>query len=1301
MAALKHDLNELAIRINRCLVRDRRRLLSQAEAVQRADKNQAEALARVEEAIRASEAKVSARRALVPAIRYPDDLPISQRRAEIAAAIEQHQVVVICGETGSGKTTQLPKICLELGRGIRGMIGHTQPRRIAARSVADRVAHELGVRHGEVVGSKVRFGDRTSDATLVKLMTDGILLAETQGDRAFEQYDTIIVDEAHERSLNIDFLLGYLRTLLPRRPDLKVIITSATIDPDRFARHFASPKGPAPVILVSGRTYPVEVRYRPLVDEDARDGDIESGLLAAVDELAREGSGDILAFFSGEREIRDAAEFLRKHHTPGDTRTSVLPLYAKLSASEQQRVFEPHPGRRIVLATNVAETSLTVPGIRYVIDTGVARVSRYSARTKVQRLEIEAISKASAQQRTGRCGRLGPGICIRLYAQDDFSARSEFTDPEILRTSLASVILQMKSLRLGRIEEFPFIEPPEPRLIRDGYETLRELGAVDEGDELTPLGRDLARLPIDVRVGRMILAGVQRGCLAEMLVIASFLSVQDPRERPIDAQQAADEQHARFRNPESDYLGILSLWAFYRDQKRHLSHSKLRALCRASFLSYVRLREWENVHHQLAELGGSMGWHANREPALPDEIHRSLLTGLLSNIGRKRETGEFQGPRGLSFRVFPGSALFKKTPAWVMAGELVRTTQLWARQVAGVKTEWIEAAAGHLLKRSWFDPHWSRESGKAFAFERLSLHGLDIVERRRTPLGPLDAAKARELFIHHALVEGDAAINAPAIRQNLALAEEMRALEVRARRLDLLAESAARFAFYDRVLPPDVWSVSLFEAWRVQRERGNPKILQMSMGDLVAPGVTPPTRAAFPDAIRAGDVTLPLRYVFDAAKEDDGVTLVLPVEAMAHVEPARLAWLIPGLLREKVELIIKSLPKSVRRLIAGPSTLAARFVEETPFGEGDLFERLSRFLTKATSVEVLARDLAASPLPAYLQFRVEVHDTGGKVLASGRDFGAIRDQLSGALRSAVLKSGDSKFTRDDIRDWDFGTLPERVELKRAGVVVPAFPAILDKGASVSLRLVDSAAAAQWHTRRGVRRLFTLTAGREFQRQTMHLPGVDRLGLQFASLGGTRAISGQIRDLVADRAFIGNDALPRSRDDFDIALTLGMQRVGRALEEVKALCGPIGTNYHAARLGVDAQTPPTWAGVIVDMREQLAHLCPPTFLVDTPLDRLAHYPRYLAGIVARLRKLPGGNLAKDAQNAAQIEPWWRVFVARHAQDPEAVVREPEFAAFRWLIEEMRISLFAQELRTAVPVSLKRLQEQWQAVVKARS
>jgi len=1274
-----------------------------ADALERGVDQRDAGLSRFFEAIRASESKVNARRTLVPRITYPADLPVSQRRDEIAAAIERHQVVVVCGETGSGKTTQLPKICLELGRGVRGMIGHTQPRRIAARSVADRVAHELGVSHGEVVGSKVRFGDRTSDRTLVKLMTDGILLAETQGDRSFEQYDTIIVDEAHERSLNIDFLLGYLRTFLARRRDLKVIITSATIDPERFARHFASSAGPAPIIQVSGRTYPVEVRYRPLVgeDEDARDGDVETGLLAAVDELAREGDGDILAFFSGEREIRDAAEFLRKHHPPGATRTSVLPLFAKLSFAEQQRVFEPHAGRRIVLATNVAETSLTVPGIRYVIDTGVARVSRYSARTKVQRLEIEAISRASAQQRTGRCGRLGPGICIRLYAQDDFLARLEFTDPEILRTSLASVILQMKSLRLGRIEDFPFIEPPEPRLIRDGYETLRELGAVDETDELTPLGRDLARLPIDVRVGRMILAGVQRGCLSEMLVIASFLSVQDPRERPLEAQQAADEQHARFRNAQSDYLGILALWAFYREQKRHLSHSKLRKLCRDSFLSYVRLREWENVHHQLGELGGSMGWHANREPATHDDIHRSLLTGLLSNVGRKKETGEFQGPRGMVFRIFPGSGLFKKPPAWVMAGELVRTTQLWARQVAGVKVEWIESAAAHMLKRSWFDPHWSSESGKAFAFERLSLHGLDIVERRRTPLGPLDAHKAREYFIHHALVEGDAAIVSSAIRQNLALAEEMRALEVRARRLDLLAESAARFAFYDRVLPPDVWSVSLFESWRTQRERGNPKLLQMSHADLVAPGVTPPTRVAFPDAIRVGDVTLPLRYVFDAAKEDDGVTLWLPVEALAHVEPARLAWLIPGHLREKVELIIKSLPKAVRRLIAGPSALAGRFVEETPFGVGDFFEHLAAFLTRATGVEVSARELAASPLPAYLLFRVEVHDSTGKVLASGRDFGAIRDSLSGALRSAVLKSGDTRFTRDDLRDWDFGELPERVELRRAGIVVPAFPAILDKGASVSLRLVDSPAAAFWHTRRGLRRLFTLAAGREFQRQTMHLPGLDRLGLQFATLGGAKAASGQIRDLIADKAFIGDDAIPRTRDDFDIALTLGMKRIGRSIGEVMALCSLIGGNYHAARLGIDAQTPPTWAGVIADVREQLAYLCPPTFLADTPHDRLVHYPRYLAGISTRLRKLPGGNLARDAQNAAQVEPWWRVFVARHAQDPEAVVREPEFAAFRWLIEEMRISLFAQELRTAVPVSIKRLQEQWQAVVKARS
>jgi len=825
-------------------------------------------MARLEADITSSQARCRARQRALPRPEFPGDLPIVEHRRNIADAIARHQVIVVCGETGSGKSTQLPKMCLEAGRGAAGLIGHTQPRRIAARSIAARIARELGTPLGDVVGYKVRFSDRTRPDAFIKVMTDGILLAETQGDRSLSRYDTIIIDEAHERSLNVDFLLGYLRQLLPRRPELKLIITSATIDPQRFSEHFDG----APIIEVSGRAHPVDVRYRPLQsgDPDELDRDMRQGILAGVDEIASVGRGDVLVFLSGERDIRETAEALRKHHPPN---TEILPLYARLSAAEQNRVFEPHPGRRIILATNVAETSLTVPGIRGVVDPGLARMSRYSARSKVQRLPIEPISQASARQRAGRCGRLGPGVCIRLYSEDDYAGREAFTQPEILRTNLASVILQMKALNLGDVAAFPFIDPPRRGMIRDGYETLRELGAFDEKDRLTDIGRRLARLPIDPRIGRMILAADAEGCLAEVLIIGAALSVQDPRERPMDQSDAADEAHGRFVDERSDFLTFLRLWQAYHEQKRHLSWSKLRRWCHEHFLSFLRMREWHDVHQQLRILVTQGGMCPNDEPADEERIHRAILSGLLSSIARRGERHEYDAARGSGYYIFPGSVLFRKTPPWVMAAEIVQTTRRYARCVASVRPQWIERVGGHLVKCEYSEPHWHRASAQVMAFERVTLFGLEIVARRRVPYGPIEPDAAREMFIHHALVEGEYKSDAPFLEHNRRLIEEIRDIEARRRKRDVLVDAQARHAFYDKRLGPQIFSGRSLEHWRVGAEADNPDLLFMTRHDLMLPGAEAADREQFPDELVLGTLRLPLEYRLEPGGEDDGVTV--------------------------------------------------------------------------------------------------------------------------------------------------------------------------------------------------------------------------------------------------------------------------------------------------------------------------------------------------------------------------------------------------------------------------------------------
>ncbi len=1284
---------------------DRGRLMGRLRGLSRGGRD--EDLARLIADIERGEARVESRRAAIPPLMYPADLPVSERRAEIAAAIEKHQVVVVCGETGSGKTTQIPKICLELGRGVRGVIGHTQPRRIAAVSVATRVAQELNVPLGGLVGYKIRFGDRTANETAVKLMTDGVLLAETQGDRRLERYDTIIIDEAHERSLNIDFLLGYLRTLLPRRPDLKVIITSATIDPERFARHFRDRDGrDAPIVMVSGRTYPVEVRYLPAesLEPEDRDAGFEPLLLRAVDEAARTDPGDMLVFLPGEREIREAAESLRKHRVPGHTATAVLPLYGKLSAADQQKVFEPHPGRRIVLATNVAETSLTVPGIRFVIDSGLARLNRYSHRTKVQRLEVEPISQASAAQRAGRCGRIGPGICFRLYAQEDFEKRPEFTEPEILRTNLASVILQMKALHLGAVEEFPFIEPPDSRMIKDGYDTLLELGAIDQAGALTKIGRDLSRLPIDPRIGRIILAADAEHCLAEGLVIAAAMSVQDPRDRPLEEQDKADAAHALLRDERSDFLSYLKLWGWWRHNKRHLSSSKLRKACKANFLSFMRMREWDEVHHQLAGLVGSMGYKARHEAARPDAdpndgpqvdveaLHRAVLAGLLSNIGMKTETGEYAGPRGVRFNIFPGSSLFKKGPKWVVAAELVRTTKLYARTVAGIKPEWIETLAGDLVRKTQAEPVWSPESGRAVALERGTLFGLEIYAKRRVDYGKYYPKEARELFIHHALVESDMRSTAAFHRHNIAMVDEVREMEVRARRTDLLASFEQRFAFFDAKIPADVYNVPRLDRWRKEAERESPRLLFLTLDDLVRPEAPPVRKEDFPDDLEVGGVRLPLVYRLTPGEANDGLTARLPVAAVTHADEDRMGWLVPGLLEQKIAEIVRALPKPIRRLVPQPTALAKEIAAAVEFGKGSLIDQIGEHIRKATGHAVPRDVLAGADLPKYLRMHYEVVADDGRTIAAGDDLEAIRRKVAPQVREALRGSAGREFNRDGLKDWDFDDLPVEVVLKRAGVEVPAYPALVDRGTSVSLRLYDTAPAAAEVTRLGLRRLYVLAAKDDYARRVKGLPVVERLLLPLSAYGRPDAMRKQLLDLMAERAFMPEGEIVRDRAAFDRGLSAGLDRLGRVSDEVGTLVERIVQASSVLDHTFPEKTPDGWGPALADIRAQKQRLMHGEFLSTTAWEHLRHYPRYLAAATARIRKLPGAGAERDARAMAQLAPHERALAEREKRCRELGVLDPALIEFRWMIEEFRVQLFAQELGTARPVSEKRLAEQ---------
>ncbi|MDP9407904.1 MAG: ATP-dependent RNA helicase HrpA, partial [Actinomycetota bacterium] len=1318
-------------------------------------------LEQVDAAVAAAERRLAARRAGVPAVRYPEQLPVSQAKDEILAAIRDHQVVIVSGETGSGKTTQLPKICLELGRGVLGMIGHTQPRRLAARSVAERVAEELGVPLGGAVGFTVRFSDRAGDDTLVRLMTDGILLTEIQRDRLLRQYDTIIVDEAHERSLNIDFILGYLKQLLPRRPDLKVVITSATIETGRFSQHFDG----APVIEVTGRTYPVEVRYRPLVEEvevdDDLDGDLDGdrgaadarpdagrrrpassaatsgrdgradgagradrdgdgervrdqvqAICEAVEELTREGPGDVLVFLSGEREIRDTADAVAGLGLPN---TEIVPLYARLSAAEQHRVFAPHTGRRIVLATNVAETSLTVPGIRYVVDPGTARISRYSHRTGVQRLPIEAISQASARQRAGRCGRVAEGICIRLYAEEDFLARPAFTEPEILRTNLAAVLLQMTSLGLGDIEAFPFVEPPDRRNVREGIRLLEELGALDSASadprtRLTTVGRKLAQLPIDPRLGRMVLEADRNGVVGEVLVVAAALSIQDPRERPADAREAAAQSHARFRDERSDFLAWLNLWHYVRERQAELSSSAFRRMCKREFLSWLRVREWQDLHGQLRQvvksLGisyrGPAGTDAGPDDAAEDEtgdtalerpdwdadgVHRALLAGLLSHIGLY-DAGrrDYQGARGARFAVAPGSALFKKPPRWVMAAELVETSRLWGRVAARIEPEWAEALAQHLVKRTYSEPHWEKKRGQVVAYEKVTLYGVPLVANRKVGYAHVDPELARELFIRHALVEGDWETSHHFFRDNLRLLEDVEELEHRARRRDIVVDDETLFAFYDARIPADVVSARHFDAWWKKTRRAQPDLLTFTRDVLLNATAGGVRESDYPDVWRQGDLELALSYQFEPGSEADGVTVHIPLPVLNRVRPDGFEWLVPGLREELVTALIRSLPKPLRvHFVPAPDRARAVLAHVTP-REEPLLDALERELQRMSAIPVPRDAWQLDRLPDHLRMTFRVEDTDGQCLAQGKDLPALQRQLAGEVRAAVVEAAGG-LERTGLQAWPGGTLPRAVTQRRRGHAVQGFPALVDEGDSVAVRVFPTPGEAQRAMWLGTRRLLLLGLPAPTRVVKGRLSNASVLALSRSPHGSPVALlddcaAAVVDSLVAEHGGPAWDeaAYDALRDAVRAAYEERLLGVVRVVERVLPA-------WHA----VEARLKETGGGFPLlparnDVRAQVDALVHPGFVTATGPRRLPDLVRYLRAAEHRLEKLPR-DPHRDRERMRRIQELSEHY--RQVLDRLPPARRAAAGQVRWMLEELRVAFFAQPVGTAYPISEERV------------
>ncbi|WP_329471447.1 ATP-dependent RNA helicase HrpA [Streptomyces sp. NBC_01723] len=1297
-------LGTLAPRLAELSLRDAHRLGRRLEGARKIRKPEARAavLAEIETEVAKAEQRVGERRARVPVVSYPEQLPVSQKKDEIAAAIRDHQVVIVAGETGSGKTTQIPKICVELGRGVRGMIGHTQPRRIAARTVAERVADELDTPLGETVGWKVRFTDQVNpESTFIKLMTDGILLAEIQTDRELRAYDTIIIDEAHERSLNIDFLLGYLAQLLPKRPDLKVVITSATIDPERFSRHF----GDAPIVEVSGRTYPVEVRYRPLLEEDGDDADRDqiTAITDAVEELMGEGKGDILVFLSGEREIRDTADALEKKKYRF---TEVLPLYARLSHAEQHRVFQQHTGRRIVLATNVAETSLTVPGIKYVIDPGFARISRYSHRTKVQRLPIEPISQASANQRKGRCGRTSDGICIRLYGEDDFEARPEFTDAEILRTNLASVILQMTAAGLGDIEKFPFIDPPDHRNIRDGVQLLQELGALDPAQKdvrkrLTDTGRKLAQLPVDPRLARMVLEADKNGCVREVMVIAAALSIQDPRERPSEKQAQADQQHARFKDETSDFLAFLNLWRYVREQQKERGSSSFRRMCKQEYLNFLRIREWQDIYTQLRTVAKQMGIHLNEQDAPDDRVHVSLLAGLLSHVGMKDvkegAKNEYLGARNAKFAIFPGSALFKKPPRFVMSAELVETSRLWARVNAKIEPEWVEPLAGHLLKHTYSEPHWEKDQAAVMAYEKVTLYGVPIVAQRKVNYGRIDPEVSRELFIRNALVEGDWRTHHKFFADNRRLLTEVEELEHRARRRDILVDDETLYDFYDQRVPEHVVSGAHFDSWWKHKRHEQPDFLDFEREMLINEKAGAVTKDDYPDSWRQGPLKFRVTYQFEPGADADGVTVHVPLQVLNQVTDEGFDWQIPGLREQVVVELIRSLPKPIRRHYVPAPNYAQAFLDRSVPLQEPLTVTMARELKRMVGVPFDAEDFDWAKVPDHLRITFRIVDERRRKLAEDKDLEALklrlrpkaRKALSQAAAATAERSGGESVERSGLTDWTIGTLSRVFETRRAGQPVKAYPALVDDGDTVSVRLFDTEAEQAQAMWKGTRRLILRNIPvNPAKFASERLTNQQKLNLSANPHGSIQALFDDCATAAADKliADFGGPAWDEEsyrklyeRVRSEIVDTT-VRTVGRVQQVLAA--------WQACERRLKSVRSPALLANLQDVRGQLDALVKPGFVTEAGIRRLPDLMRYLVAADRRLQQMPTG-VQRDTSRMEKVHEMRDEYAWLLEQLPQGRPVPQQVREVRWMIEELRVSYFAHALGTAYPVSDKRI------------
>ncbi|HDI3238477.1 TPA: ATP-dependent RNA helicase HrpA [Vibrio cholerae] len=1283
-ASLKKALGE-------CLIKDRFRFSKRIDGASKI-KNESARNAVFDEIaldIAQSMMAVEQRKQQMPKIEYPALLPVSQKRDDIAKAIAHHQVVIVAGETGSGKTTQLPKICAELGRGKYGLIGHTQPRRLAARSVANRIAEEMETELGGFVGYKVRFTDQISDQTQIKLMTDGILLAEIQNDRFLNQYDTIIIDEAHERSLNIDFILGYLKQLLPRRPDLKVIITSATIDPERFSKHFSN----APIIEVSGRTYPVEVRYRPLAGDDDSESDRDQleGIFQAVDELCDEGLGDILIFMNGEREIRDTADALSKRNLRD---TEIVPLYARLSAGEQNKIFQPHAGRRIVLATNVAETSLTVPGIKYVIDPGTARISRYSYRTKVQRLPIEPISQASANQRKGRCGRTEEGICIRLYSEEDFLSRPEFTDPEILRTNLASVILQMTALGLGDIEAFPFVEAPDKRNIQDGVRLLEELGAIndqikDPKKRLTESGKQLARLPIDPRLARMVLEASKLGCLKEVMIIASALSIQDPRERPSDKQQSADDKHRRFNHEDSDFLTLVNLWHYISQQQKALTSNQFRRQCKLDYLNYLRVREWQDVYTQLHQSTREMGFKLNDEPGSYHAVHSAILVGLLSHIGMKdQEKNEYHGARNARFNIFPASGLFKKQPKWVMSAELVETSKLWARVVAKIEPDWIEPLAKHLIKRSYSEPHWSKKNAAVMAYEKVMLYGIPIVPKRLVNYGTIDPVLSREIFIRSALVEGDWETKHAFFKQNRALLAEVEELEHKSRRRDILVDDEELFQFYDQRVGTEVVSGRHFDAWWKTASRKTPDLLSFEKEMLFKGDASHITDLDYPNFWHQGNLKLKLSYQFEPGENSDGVTVHIPLPILNQVEPHGFDWQIPGLRHELVVSLIKSLPKTLRKnFVPAPNYADAFLARVTPF-EMPLLDAMEKELRRMTGVTVLREDWKLDQLPAHLKITYRAVDHRNRKLNESCDLHELKESLKEKVQETLSQVADDDIEQRDLHTWSFGELPKVYQQKRGGFEVRAYPALVDKKDSVEIKLFETEQEQLSAMRAGQRRLILLNVPSPIKYLHANLPNKSKLGLYFNPYG-------KVLDLIDDCIACGVDKLIEERGGivwepqaFEALKEHVRAELGDTVVEIAKQVETILTTAYNINKRLKGKVDFTMAFALSDVKAQIEGLIFSGFATECGWKRLPDILRYMRAIERRMEKLPV-DPNKDRLHMLKIESVANKYKELLNKIPKGMAIPDNVREIRWMLEELRVSYFAQQLGTPYPVSDKRI------------